>query len=69
MAIIKQKSEAKKEKLKIQLSEETFKMINEYCSWSKIDDISYFIEEAANFVFKKDKEWKKYLEEMETSSN
>lgn len=66
MAIIKQKPDMKKEKIKIELSEETYKMINEYCAWTQIQDISYFIEEAANFVFKKDKEWKKHVEEMNT---
>ena len=32
--------------------------INEYCQWANIDDLGFFIEEAAGFIFSKDKDWK-----------
>jgi hypothetical protein len=49
----------KKEKIKTEISSETFEKIIEYCAWADIDDIGFFIEEAANFVFAKDRDWRK----------
>ena len=46
MAIINGVTSTKKEK------------INEYCQWANIEDVGFFLEEAALFVFSKDKEWK-----------
>lgn len=69
MALIKKKLEAKKEKIRVEINGATFDMMKKYCSWSHIEDIGYFIEEAAHFVFKKDKEWKKYLEQNSNPSN
>ncbi|KTD04053.1 hypothetical protein Lgee_0296 [Legionella geestiana] len=48
----------KKEKIKAEISSEMLEKINAYCAWANIDDIGFFIEEAASFVFAKDKEWK-----------
>ncbi|WP_133126975.1 hypothetical protein [Legionella nagasakiensis] len=50
----------KKEKIKAEINSEIFAKINEYCAWANIDDIGFFIEEAASFVFAKDKDWKQY---------
>lgn len=50
----------KKEKIKAEINSEIFAKINEYCAWAKIDDIGFFIEEAASFVFAKDREWKQH---------
>lgn len=50
----------KKEKIKAEISSETFDKITEYCAWANIDDVGFFIEEAASFIFAKDREWKQY---------
>ena len=58
MAIINGIKSTKKEKIKAIMSSDTVAKINEYCQWAKIEDIGFFLEEAALFVFSKDKEWK-----------
>lgn len=58
MAIISGARTEKKEKLKIEINAEILADIKSYCQWANIDDISYFIEEAACFIFSKDKDWK-----------
>lgn len=60
MAIIKGNSSIKKEKIKAVISAEVFANIIHYCQWAGIEDIDFFIEEAACFVFSKDKDWKEY---------
>jgi hypothetical protein len=58
MALISKARFNQKEKIKVEVSSEVLQKIEAYCQWSKIDDISFFIEEAACYVFSKDKEWK-----------
>ena len=36
-------------------------------AWANIEDIGYFIEEAASFVFAKDKEWKDHQRSIKRS--
>ncbi|MBA4697376.1 MAG: hypothetical protein H2069_08335 [Legionella sp.] len=60
MPIINSASARKKEKVKAEISSEMANAINEYCAWANIDDIGFFIEEAASFVFAKDREWKRH---------
>jgi len=50
----------KKEKIKAEINSETYAKISEYCAWANIDDIGFFIEEAASFIFTKDRDWKQY---------
>jgi hypothetical protein len=58
MAIISGARASNKEKLKVEISAEIIEKIRNYCEWANISSIDYFIEEAACFVFAKDKEWK-----------
>ncbi|STX51898.1 Uncharacterised protein [Legionella busanensis] len=60
MPIIDKARLQKKEKIKVEINGEIFNKINDYCVWANISDVAFFIEEAANFVFAKDKEWKKH---------
>jgi hypothetical protein len=48
----------KKQKIKATINADTMTKINQYCEWANIDDVGFFIEEAASYVFAKDKEWK-----------
>jgi hypothetical protein len=50
----------KKDKIKAEINSEIAAKITEYCAWAKIDDVGFFIEEAASFVFAKDRDWKQY---------
>lgn len=65
MPIITTKQESKKEKLTIEIHSDVLNEINAYCKWAKVD-IDLFLEEAAKFIFKKDKEYKT---EVKTKSN
>jgi hypothetical protein len=61
MAIIQKKVSEKKDKIKVEINSKVMSKINEYCKWADVDDIGFFFEEAAQFVFSKDKKWKEYL--------
>jgi hypothetical protein len=60
MAIISGKRSNVKEKVKAEINAETLNQINQYCQWASIEDIGFFFEEAAHFVFAKDKDWKQH---------
>lgn len=69
MALINGKAFAKKEKIKAVVSSAIVKEINDYCVWANIEDTGFFIEEAASFIFSKDKEWKDHKRSMKRSKN
>lgn len=58
MAIINGNRAFKKSELAVEVNTEVLEEIKAYCAWANISDISFFFEEAATFVFAKDKEWK-----------
>ncbi|MGQ3888957.1 hypothetical protein ACQUW5_07975 [Legionella sp. CNM-1927-20] len=60
MPIIDKTRLQKKEKIKVEINSDIFNKITDYCEWANISDVGFFIEEAANFVFAKDKDWKQY---------
>lgn len=67
MAIINVKQISSKEKIKEEISSDILKEIKEYCAWVGINDLGFFFEEAAMFVFSKDKEWKDHQREIKRS--
>ena len=69
MAIINGNRCVTKEKIKTTISSETISKIEEYCNWANIDDVGFFIEEAASFVFSKDKDWKAYQRTNKSTKN
>ncbi len=60
MAIITSKRSTKKERIKVDINAEIYSQIEQYCQWASIDDLGFFLEEAACFIFAKDKDWKQY---------
>lgn len=60
MPIINGEQFLKKEKIKAEINSEILAKIHAYCAWAGIDDMGFFIEEAANFVLAKDREWKQH---------
>lgn len=67
MAIISGTRVTNKDKIKLEINSEILETINSYCKWADIDNISYFIEEAACFVFSKDKDWKEHCKMIKRS--
>lgn len=61
MALITAKKPTNKEKIKLEIDQETYSKINKYCEWAGIPNIDHFFEEAANYIFLKDKDWNKYF--------
>ena len=60
MPIINGTGFQKKERVKAEVNSEILADIEAYCKWANIDSMGFFIEEAASFVFAKDKEWKNH---------
>ncbi len=60
MPIINGARGQRKEKIKAEINGDTFDKINSYCEWAKIEDIADFIQEAADYIFKKDRDWKRH---------
>lgn len=64
MPIIKFNKNKKLEKVgKFSIESNLLKEIKDYCKWAEIDDIGLFFAQSAEFVLKKDMEWKKYKKE------
>lgn len=57
MPLITTKQESKKEKITVEIHADVLNEIHHYCKWAKVD-VDLFLEEAAKFIFKKDKEYK-----------
>jgi hypothetical protein len=60
MPIIQSDKSKEIEKIKFYVSSSLLSEIKEYCTWASIEDVGTFFEQAAEFVLKKDMEWKKY---------
>ena len=59
MALITAKKPSDVEKVKIEINKNIYEEIQSYCQWAGIDKIDHFFEEAATFIFSKDRDWKK----------
>ncbi|MBA2652464.1 MAG: hypothetical protein H0U73_09400 [Tatlockia sp.] len=68
MAIINGNSSTKKEKIKAEINADVLKHIDQYCAWANIDTIGFFIEEAASFIFAKDKDWKQHQKSLKKAA-
>tara|TARA_B100001996_G_scaffold150309_1_gene114407 strand:- start:492 stop:731 length:240 start_codon:yes stop_codon:yes gene_type:complete len=53
-------TEQSNEAVTLQLNAAVWEKINAYCDWAKFERREEFIEQAIEFVLKKDREWKKY---------
>lgn len=60
MSIINGTRFQKKEKIKVQISSETLADVDAYRAWAGIDDLGFFLEEAALYVLAKDRAWKQH---------
>lgn len=60
MPIINSRKTKEVENMKFKINSCLVKEINEYCKWASVGDIGLFFEQAAEFILKKDTEWKKH---------
>ncbi|HHF7380142.1 TPA: hypothetical protein ACPSKF_000636 [Legionella anisa] len=61
MALIAARKIKDKEKIKLEIDKDIYSEIQQYCEWIGITNIDHFFEEAATYIFSKDKDWNKYL--------
>lgn len=57
MPIIKAKQKQEKEQIRINIEKGIYEKIKQYCEWAGIQKCDEFFEQAAEFVFSKDKDW------------
>ena len=58
MPVISAQKQPERDRIKIEINSEIAAEVKAYMQWADIKDLSFFFEEAANFVLSKDKEWK-----------
>ncbi len=62
--IQKQKAPPLKEQIRLRLEKDLLTEMQGYCTWAGVS-LEHFLEQAALFVFDKDKAWKEYKKHME----
>jgi hypothetical protein len=60
MAIIKNRNNQQKQLVKVKINSGILTQVEQYCEWSGIFDLGYFFEEAAEYIFRKDVEWRQF---------
>lgn len=68
MALIKEKI-IKKDAIKIDIDHDVHEEIIKYCKFAGVNSIAHFFEQAAIYVFSKDKDWGKYLKDRKKKSD
>lgn len=58
MALLKPSNKPTKKYIRIYLPNSILEETKNYCQWANIQKLDDFFELAAQFIFKKDKEWK-----------
>lgn len=69
MAIISSRIEREKEKIKLEIDADIYQELNDYMKWANLDNISHCIEDALSFVFKSDRDWKKFKKQNTKESS
>jgi len=60
MALLKPARKTTKKQFRISLQESVLEEARNYCRWANIQKIDDFFELAAQYIFKKDKDWKNH---------
>lgn len=68
MALLSAKKISNKKKIKLEIDQEIYSNITKYCEWSGIASLDDFFEEAATYIFAKDKDWGKYVKSKQKES-
>lgn len=60
VSLLKPTKKAAKKYVRISLQESVLEEMRNYCQWANIQKLDDFVELAAQFIFKKDKDWKNH---------
>ena len=69
MAIISNRIEREKEKIKLEIDADIHQELIDYMKWANLDNISHCIEDALSFVFKSDRDWKKFKKQKASENS
>lgn len=69
MALIKPDDRLVKKYVRLHLSDSVTEEAKNYCQWIGVNKLDDFFELAAQFIFTKDKEWKKFKKEKIIAAN
>ena len=58
MSLIKPSLKINKSQIRVSINDDILAEMKSYCSWADIDKIDDFVEQAIQFVFSKDTDWK-----------
>lgn len=61
MALLAPKKITEQTKIKLEVENDLFDKINDYCAWVGISNINDFFTQSAQFILDSDKDWKNYL--------
>lgn len=64
MPLIAYRDKRKKISFQADILEEIDEQIKEYCKWSGVTDLGYFLEEATKYILAKDELWKKHIKDQ-----
>ena len=68
MALIAKKEQSTQQNISIEIESKLHQDILSYCKWAGFEnDLSYFVQEAAQFVLSKDKDWKAHKKSKSTT--
>jgi len=60
MPLIKSNNKSAKKYIRLSLSDSVLEEAKNYCQWANIGKLDDFFELTAQFIFKKDPEWKRF---------
>ena len=66
MPLIKAKKKIEKDQLRINIDSNLLTNIKNYCDWAGVQKIDEFLEQAAQYILTKDKEWLSHKSNNET---
>lgn len=55
----------KKTQFRLRISENVYNEITDYCEWAGIKYRDYFIEQACQYIFANDNDWKNHKKKLE----
>ena len=63
MSLLQPTDKKTKEQVRLNLDKEILDKVRAYCDWADFKSKEDFIEQAIEFVLKKDRDWRKYQSE------
>jgi len=66
MPIIKAKEKMTKEQMRISIEKNIIDEIKQYCEWAGVQKIDDFVEQAAQYILSKDKDWQIHMNQKQS---